>query len=798
MGILCDSMLNQIFLHFLRYKQQIVSMRIFFIFLFTSISSVAQIGMGQWRQHVPANRALDVVALTDRVFTAFENGVSEYEFASGELSTWNAVNALSDISLTCLGHSTAQNAVFIGYENGNIDKIKNNQVTNIPAIKLANVQGSKRINNIVEYKGYMYFATGFSIVKIDPNKNEVRETYYPTNGNKEIIDIAFRSDSIYALTGEEMYVGYVNNIALADPTQWTLDPRFPVLSSTSTFNDLEVINDSLFALKIDGSWGKDTVFVVRENSYEPILFPSWDPEMRSMSAINGDLVLNIYGAIAFYETNTYSQVKVINNDYSGPSVYSYNNGIAYGNGSYWIADNFIGLSRYTNENNYETINFVGPPKGDFYALDWDDGVLAVAGGGLTGVGATFNASGIYLFEDEKWSLKDRYNSPEWDGLNIWDHLTVSVNKVDKNIIATGTYSNVPLSIINGDNITVYTPENSIIEETSLGNGWTLVSEVEYDDEGNLWILNGYASKPLKVLTKDGNWYEFDTGLAPKNKFTIDLKIDFNGNKWFSVVNQGLFGYNDNGTISNTSDDKYVYLNSGELSGALPSNLVNAIAVDFDNEIWIATDNGFAVLYNSEGAFDAGPGEYNAQRIKVEFEGNVEYVLGSTYISDIVVDGANRKWFGTQNAGIILLSQDGSEIIEHHTAENSPLISNNILDLEMDQNTGELYIITDKGLVSYRTDASYEDPEYENVVVFPNPARPDFEGPITIQGIRYNSDVKITDVAGNLVYKTTSNGGTATWNKRTLTGEKVATGVYLIWTAANEGKGRKVGKVLVVN
>jgi flagellar hook assembly protein FlgD len=107
-------------------------------------------------------------------------------------------------------------------------------------------------------------------------------------------------------------------------------------------------------------------------------------------------------------------------------------------------------------------------------------------------------------------------------------------------------------------------------------------------------------------------------------------------------------------------------------------------------------------------------------------------------------------------------------------------------------------VTDKGLVSYRTDATYEDPTYSTVTVFPNPARPEFQGPITIQGIKYDSDVKVTDIAGNLVYKTVSNGGTATWNGKTMSGERVKTGVYLIWTAPNEGKGRKVGKVLVVN
>ena len=277
-----------------------------------------------------------------------------------------------------------------------------------------------------------------------------------------------------------------------------------------------------------------------------------------------------------------------------------------------------------------------------------------------------------------------------------------------------------------------------------------------------------------------------------------MEIDYNGNKWLAITGAGLYGYKDNGTISNPSDDDYVLLNSGEITGALPSNEVNAIAVDFDNEIWIGTDNGFAVLYNSDGAFGAGPGDYNAQRIKLEFEGNVEYVLGATNVTDIEVDGGNRKWFGTANSGIILLSADGLEVIEQHTMENSPLISNNIIDLELDQTTGELFIITDKGLISYRTDATYEDPNYSDVNIFPNPARPDFDGPITIQGIRYNSDVRITDVAGNLIYQTTSNGGTATWDGKTLDGVEVSTGVYLIWTAANEGKGRFVGKVLIVN
>jgi len=768
-------------------------MRLFISFLLFSFGLSAQVGTGQWRLHVPSSKAIDVVALNDRVYTAYENGLSEYDLSSNELSIWDAVNSLSDISLSCLGYSTSNGALFIGYENGNIDKIKNNSVTNIPAIVLAEIQGSKRINKIVEYGGYMFFATGFSIVKVDPAKNEVADTYYPTNGNQGIIDLAFRNDSIYAITEDRMYRGYTNNIALADPAEWSEDSRVPILT-TEKYQDLEVVSDSLHITLIVDGYGLDTIYTVRNSGLVPSVIEPFDMEIGSLNTIEGRLVINYFAGTIIYN-NDFSSYGTIGTYAFGP--FSKANAIARSDGKYWIADNDNGLVSYTDATSNSTVSFSGPSKNEFYSLDWYNGKLAVASGGQTG---TVQRSGVYVFEDEEWSLKDEQNMNLWFGQNIWDYLSVSIDPTDNNRIAAATYSQIPLSILDADGqvTDTLTPYNSVLEWTSLGNGNSMVTDIEYDNSGNLWVLNGYCNEPLKVYTSENEWYGFDVGSAAKSRKTYDLEIDYNGNKWFTIRDGGLYGYKDNGSISNSADDQHVILNSGPSSGALPSNDVSAIAVDFDDEIWIGTDNGFAVLYNSKGAFDAAPGEYNAQRIKLEYEGNVEYVLGSTSITDIVVDGANRKWFGTENAGIILLSADGLEILEQHTMENSPLISNVILDLEMDHTTGELFIITDKGLVSYRTDATYGDPNYSNVVVFPNPARPDFNGPITIQGIMYDSDVKITDISGNLVYQTTSNGGTATWDGKTLYGDRVSTGVYLIWTAPNEGKGRKVGKVLVVN
>lgn len=762
--------------------------------LLSTFSSIAQIGTGEWRLHIPAKRALDVVKTSNKVFTAFANGISEYDISSNELSTWDVVTGLSDITISCMGHSSVNDAVFIGYENGNIDRILGNKVTNIPAIKLAEIQGSKKIYKIVEHDGYLYFATGFGIVKIDPVRSEVKDTYYPSNGNTSIIDVSFRNDSIFALTEKLMYFGDINNIALPDPAEWTIDPRVPNLSSNA-YKEIEQADGEMYLLYKDEIFGGDSIYRITETALESVISETFTMEIRGIDVLDNELTVHYYGASIIYDNNFTSQYVLAAYPFGNPEI----NTMLVDNGQYWIADNSVGLV-HINGGLIDNIVFPGPPRGEFYGLDWSRGKLIVTCGAASGNGSTFKSSGVYTFEDEEWGLYNEANTAVWESGRIWDYLAVAIDPNDKEKFAISSWSFTPITLFDegAGTIDTLTPNNSALMPTNVGIGATLVTGLEYDVQGNLWVLNGGSNEPLKVLTKDGEWQVFDLGTEAKGQFSQRLVIDNEGNKWVSFREVGVYGYNDNGTPTDLGDDEMIRLTTGANTGDLPSNRVTALAVDLDNELWIGTDAGFAVLYNADNAFGASSGEYNAQRIKVEFEGNVEYVLGATGITDIEVDGANRKWMATENSGIILLSPDGLEIIQQFTVENSPLISNNIIELELDHNTGELFIVTDKGLISYRTDATEgKGRDYEDVTVFPNPVRPGFTGVITMQGIQYDSDVKVTDASGKLVYRTTSNGGTATWDGKTLNGDPVATGVYLIWTAPNEGKGRKVGKILVV-
>ncbi len=769
----------------------------FLLFLSCFTPGIGQIETGHWRLHTATLRALDIATDNEFVYTAYENGLMKYHLNSKEKTLVNRINGLSDILLSCLYYDTLDQALYIGYQNGNIDKIQDNKVYNIPAIKLATLSGSKKVNRFYRSDEDVFVATDFGVVVINTLKNEIKDTYYPSNGNEPILDIESQGQKLYALTATKLYVGTKGNVLLPSPEGWQEDIRVPSWSY-GTYAAIEQAHNELYVLAKSTDYGNDTILKLLPTEYINFQYNSTGLEIANLTNHMGQLDVLADGSLLSFNASG-QVVESVLSFYLG-IYFRPNQMVVLDNGDKWMADEFSGAIRTIGEYSYEKITYPGPPRNDFYAMDWYKGKLAIASGRLEFKSPGFLRHGYYVFQNEDWTFNDNNTLSQWQGIDIHDFIDVSINPKNINEVAVSTYSAYPLSIINteNNNCTLYDNNNSLLQLSLAGNGWSLASDVCYDSKGNLWVLNGWADRPLTVKLQDNTWWAYDCGVDARNKYTTRMVIDADQNLWFATETNGLFGYNYSETFDNLGDDQSINLTNGDFSGALPSNNVTALAIDIDGELWIGTDAGFAVLYNPANTFNAVPGDFNAQRIKVRFEGNVEYVLGSTHITDIEVDGGNRKWMATSGAGLVLLSADGSEIIEQFTKENSPLISNNIYDIKMNQETGELFIITDLGLVSYRSNASWDDADYSSTKVFPNPVRPNYDGVITIQGIRYDSDVKVTDVAGNLIYKTTSNGGTATWDGNRVDGSKVESGVYLIWTATNAGGSKKVGKVVVVN
>jgi ligand-binding sensor domain-containing protein len=316
-----------------------------------------------------------------------------------------------------------------------------------------------------------------------------------------------------------------------------------------------------------------------------------------------------------------------------------------------------------------------------------------------------------------------------------------------------------------------------------------------DKSKYLWMTQTEVQSSLKVLKPDGSWIV--------NPITIDaptigdIIITTKGQKWIILPRgYGLFVLDDNKTPDVFSDDRYKKLLIQDTENQVVS-FVYSIAEDLDGNIWIGTDQGPLIYSNPEQVFD---NDLKASRIKIPRNDGTnlaDYMLKTETITSIAVDGANRKWLGTSGSGVYLLSADGTVQIKNFNEQNSPLLSNSVVSLSVDNKNGDVWFGTSKGVQSYRGDATTGGAKFTKVYTFPNPVREDFTGNVTITGLIKDTQIRITDISGNLVFETVSDGGQATWDLNNYTGRRVTTGVYLVFCASKDGSQSCVTKMLVI-
>ena len=423
----------------------------------------------------------------------------------------------------------------------------------------------------------------------------------------------------------------------------------------------------------------------------------------------------------------------------------------------------------------------------------------------------------------KFSGISFYNENLEDWFNI-DKDTIPSQAVNLNNISINPFNNSNVFIssfhgglieINNFNLTeLYDNNNSGLESLSTTDPQyesIRISDIEFDQNGILWILNSRIDSPLKSFNPENNsWnsYDFteiiDDGFQDELGFN-DIEIDDYGNKWIAGLRSGLIGFNNE---SGSTQLRKVF--SQEQSN-MPSTYVKSIAVDNNNHLWIGTIQGLRVLYNTSNFFNSPI--ISTQQIIILEDAIPRELLEQQYISDIEVDGGNNKWIGTIGSGVFYFSPNGQQTIYHFTKENSPLPSNNINDISVNYTNGKVYFATDRGLVSFNTGSSSSSENFSNAFVYPNPVRPEFNtqlDKIKIKGLTENVNIKITDIAGNLVAEAQSNinsryrnfnleidGGTAFWNGKNLRNQNVASGVYILMLSDLESYETKILKLMIV-
>ena len=750
-------------------------MKKLFVLLFIVNQSYSN-EIGTWKDYYSYNGAKKVFYKNYQTYCISNNGLFSYN-NNNELFLYNKLNFTSDYGINNLAFGL--NTFIISYENSNIDIIEDDLTTSITDIKNFEIVG-KRINNLTVIDNELFVSASYGISKINLIKKEISDTYYLYKDGESIeINDLKKIDNYYLAASNKGVFKAEQNSLLNDPNNWTqIDTNSNVFK---IINGSRIIflykNESETNYKVSEDISNISSILISANSLNDIEYSNdkflFVYENSVVTSANGVDTLDIY--------HDNSQQTIFKS-----ACYDDENNI-------WIADSINGLIKVTNGIKESNILPNGPASNSMFDLNFSNSKLYVSHGGHSNYNVNnLNYQGVSLLENNSWA---NYSS-QFLG-NSRDIVSVTTNG-DYEYCASWYDGISELSGGNLSNKFGYNNTNGVLDTTYYSNNRIQISDLKFDNYGNLWGLNSQVQKPLFVKTPQNEWYSYTLNLAIEGLYFDEILIDNTGQKWGIIAKgsgKGLFVYDDNNTIDNQYDDQYKLITTSVGQGALPNNNVNCITKDRNGEIWVGTYEGICVFNNPSLVFSGY--NFDAQQILIAEGDYGQYLLSTESVKCIAVDGGNRKWIGTLGAGLYLLSDDGTEEIHHFTSENSPLPSNNIIDIAINSKNGEVFIGTDKGLLSYTSDATVGENSQNKLKVFPNPVRQSYNGLITIDKLYTNANIKITDMNFNLIYEGFANGGRATWNGRDIDGNKVPTGVYLIFTSDDMGDEKISGKILII-
>jgi hypothetical protein len=752
-----------------------------FIFLLAVKSAIAQIPQGTWRDHLPYTNTLQVAEVGNKIFCSTDGGLFSINKGDNSIQKYSKVTGLSDIDISSMGYSENTNTLIIAYLNGNIDLIRNDSIINIPDIKRKLITGDKQIYKVLFIGDIAYLATGFGIVAIELIRKEIKDTYqFGESGNQiKVNDLTFDGTNIFAATDQGIYKADINSPNLVDYNYWSRITNVPVIDIK--YSHITYFSDMLLASYRNPVTDFDDIISIREDSWN-----NWESENEYYRHIGSHN--NILTIVSLYSVKAYdTQFNLIHQQ----GVYLAKHAIFDKDNILWIADLRGGLIK-SLEGNMGKIAPNGPAYKDVGSITYESGNLWVGGGNEA---TQWADKGAYSFIDEKWENYNKYINPELEGfLNI---SKVVIDPSDPEHIFGGSFGYGVVEFNNGQVKEIYDESNSILTPAEgFGHGYIRVKGMDYDDKNNLWIAVSIIDNPVYVIRSDGEWENMN---FENDIFGIDVRIEgilatsFN-QVWLLLKNDGIFVFreNSNGTIS----ERFFTVKNQE--GELIDR-VFSIAEDLDGNIWVGTNEGPVVFYNPVNIFEEqGITGYQIQIPRNDGTNLADLLLENEIINTIAIDGANRKWFGTENSGAFLMSEDGKEEIHSFNEDNSPLFSNKVVSIAINQDNGEVFIGTDKGVLSFMGQAIAGNEDFTNVYVYPNPVRENYDGDITITGLVTNANVKITDISGNIVFETTALGGQAIWDGRNFSGDRVHTGIYLVFCTNDDGSKTYVTKLLFIH
>ncbi|MEL6635290.1 MAG: hypothetical protein AAFR05_01035 [Bacteroidota bacterium] len=752
--------------------------------------------IGDWKIYHPYRLGTHITQGEDRVYYTSQQAVVAFDKrdpSSSGATFITKLDGLSEAKTRLVKYSPLTDALIVTYTNSEFDLVSPGRVTTFNNLRNDGNFFNRTINEIAVLKDSMaYFCMAYGIVEF----NLVTERFgFTANLGIEVFGITWKDGRFFAATEEGVYRAEDRpGINLKDNANWQLldlNEGFPGDYSSSAIvnyrNNIYVdVNDGLYKYTESGL---DSIY------HDPEFF------IRFLTAEGDHLLLGLRciescdgRMLIFDETGNYTTNP--NNCVDRPRY-----GIEDQYGQLWFADSWW-LYRILaeGEGDCRKVEFDAPFDAQVNELTVHNGELWATSEiiSTSSFTATNQAHGFYhLSADGQWTNFHNSTNDVMRNNEGKSCYTVAVNP-ENNKVYVGTLFN---GLIEYDPTTeelrYFNEQNSVLEP-AIGDFTVRIGGLAFDEEGNLWMSNNRASNPIAVLKADGTFQNRFSGSLNVGAELRSMVIDQNGYKWFTRDKAGIVVYDDAGTLDIPGDDRVLSLNSTNTQ--IPNDNVRSIAVDLDGEVWVGTKEG-VVIFDCGAIFDSTNPCVGFKQ-PVEVGGIRAFLLESEDVLAIAVDGANRKWFGTEN-GVFVQSPDGKEAIAYLNEDNSPLLDNVVYDIAIDQVSGEVYLATAKGITSLRAEAVEGAPFHNEaeIYAFPNPVKADYEGPIAIKGLTRDANVKITDVNGQLIYETTALGGQAIWDGRDYNGRRASSGVYLVFSTSTDTLGDPdaiVTKILVMN
>ena len=761
------------------------------------------VAMGKWRTHLAYNSVTQLAQSTSNIYAVSDGALFSISKEDAVMQFYSKISGLNDANITKIEYDKINNQLLIIYQNGNIDIMHSVGVSNIPDLHNKQMSSSKGINDVFFFGKYAYLSCDFGIMLLNMEKKEIADTYIIGQNSTEIkvLSTTIHNNKIYAVTANTVYHADADNRNLVNYEYWKTTTGLP---GSGNFQKIFTFAGKLLLLR------NGELYKLEDNS-------SWSQLLSSVSNISSinlsnNKIIASNGSNSVYYLNQSFEIGMENLLSSSDIEFDP------ANDAYWVAGGALGVVSFKLQSGTAPIISYFKPQGPAVNIPWSmtfagEKLFVVNGGRWSA--QYYRIGQVMIFENEEWTNiggNQIKSITEYDAL---DFMNVAVDPDDHSHFFVTSYGTGLYEFKNNEFYNWYnhTNTNGVIQTVSDENPYNYIrlDGAVFDKDKNLLLCN--MKSGVKVLlnkpaSEEPEWFSpaepfSNTTFSLETYGGITISNQDPDQKWIpSYRGGGIIVWDDNGTITDTSDDKSIFLSKfPDLDNV--GSFINPVDLycltqDRNGVFWVGSDMGPLLFYNPSRAFEP---DYTCSRVKIPRNDGTDladYLLENEKIKAIAVDGANRKWIGTATSGLYLMSENGQETIHHFTTSNSPLLSNDILSLAINPVSGEVFIGTGNGLISFQSDAAEPTDIYSDVYAYPNPVRENYNGIITITGLVEKTQVKITDINGNLIYQTISNGRIATWDGKDAHGRKVNTGIYLAICANEDGTQNTITKIMVIN